>query len=109
MSSFSTARTLTRCTLTGNSADEGGGLYAHGTTITAEVIVEDTAVSFNAAVARTFRLKDRITLDWRIDAMNVLNRVTYSAVNTQINSLQFGLPTLTNDPRRLRSSIRVGF
>lgn len=35
--------------ITQNSADEGGGLYAHGTTITAEVILEDTAVSFNTA------------------------------------------------------------
>lgn len=35
--------------ITGNSADEGGGLYAHGTTITAEVILEDTAVAFNTA------------------------------------------------------------
>lgn len=35
--------------ITGNSADEGGGLYAHGTTIEAEVILEDTVVSFNTA------------------------------------------------------------
>lgn len=35
--------------ITQNSADEGGGLYAHGTTIVAEVILEDTAVSFNTA------------------------------------------------------------
>ena len=44
-----------------------------------------------------------------IDAMNVLNRVTYSAITTQINSEQFGLPSNTNDMRKLRSSIRVGF
>lgn len=35
--------------ITGNSADEGGGLYAHGTTQLAEVILEDTSVSFNTA------------------------------------------------------------
>jgi hypothetical protein len=35
--------------ITGNSADEGGGLYAHGTTIEAEVILEDTVVSSNTA------------------------------------------------------------
>jgi hypothetical protein len=35
--------------ITGNSADEGGGLYAHGTTITAEAILEDTVVSSNTA------------------------------------------------------------
>ncbi len=35
--------------ITGNSADEGGGIYAHGTTITAEVILDNTVVSFNTA------------------------------------------------------------
>lgn len=35
--------------ITGNSADEGGGVYAHGTTVTAEVILEDTVVSYNTA------------------------------------------------------------
>jgi hypothetical protein len=63
----------------------------------------------NAAVARTFRIGNRLNLDWRIDAMNVLNRVTYGAVNTLITSPQFGLPNRANDMRRLRSSIRVRF
>jgi hypothetical protein len=65
--------------------------------------------SLNAAVARTFRIGDRINLDWRIDAANVLNRVTYAAVNPLITSPQFGLPTRTNDMRRLRSSFRLRF
>jgi hypothetical protein len=111
----------TRPSLTGAPIDDApDGYYANRDAFAAPApgewgnaarnsITGPSQFSFNAAVARTFRLKDRITLDWRIDAMNVLNRVTYSAVNTQINSLQFGLPTLTNDPRRLRSSIRVGF
>ena len=111
----------TRPSLTGAAIDEApDGYYANRDAFAAPApgewgnaarnsITGPSQFSFNAAVARTFRLKDRITLDWRIDAMNVLNRLTYSTVNTQINSLQFGLPTLTNDPRRLRSSIRVGF
>ncbi len=35
--------------ITGNSADEGGGLYAHGTTVLAEAILENTVVSSNTA------------------------------------------------------------
>jgi hypothetical protein len=35
--------------ITENSADEGGGVYAHGTTITAEAILENTVVSSNTA------------------------------------------------------------
>jgi hypothetical protein len=35
--------------ITGNSADEGGGIYAHGTTNLSEAILENTTVSFNTA------------------------------------------------------------
>ena len=63
----------------------------------------------NASVARTFRIGERINMDWRIDATNVLNRVTFSGVNTQITSPQFGLPNRTNDMRRLRTSFRFRF
>jgi hypothetical protein len=65
--------------------------------------------SLNASIARTFRVGDRLNLDWRIDAINVLNEVTYSSVNTLVTSPQFGLPNRTNDMRKLRSSLRVRF
>ena len=65
--------------------------------------------SLNGSVARTFRVGDRLNLDWRIDALNMLNRVTYSAVNMLITSPQFGLPTRTNDMRKLRTSLRLRF
>ena len=61
------------------------------------------------SVARTFRIGNRLNLDWRIDATNVLNRVTYGSVNTLITSPQFGLPNRANDMRKFRSSIRVRF
>ena len=65
--------------------------------------------SLNASVARTFRIGNRLNFDWRIDATNVLNRVTYGSVNTLITSPQFGLPNRANDMRKLRSSIRLRF
>ena len=111
----------TRPSLTGVPVDDAPeGSYANRDAFTAPApgewgtagrnsITGPSQFSFNAAVSRTFRLKDRLTIDWRIDAMNVLNRVTYSSINTQINSPQFGLPNRTNDMRRLRSAIRVGF
>ena len=46
----------------------------------------------NTGLARTFTWGDRLNLDWRIDATNVLNRVTYAGVNTMVGSPQFGLP-----------------
>ena len=48
-------------------------------------------------------------MDWRIDATNVLNRVTYSGLNTIVGSPQFGLPNRANQMRKLLSSLRVRF
>jgi hypothetical protein len=65
--------------------------------------------ALNASVTRTFRIGERVNMDWRIDATNILNTVTYAGVNTFITSPQFGLPTRTNDMRKLRTSIRLRF
>jgi hypothetical protein len=64
---------------------------------------------FNAAVGRTFRWGNRFNVDWRIDATNVLNRVTWASVNSLVGSPQFGLPNRANQMRRLQSSLRVRF
>jgi hypothetical protein len=60
-------------------------------------------------VTRSFPWGNRLNVDWRIDAINVLNRVTYSAINTVLGSPQFGLPTTANTMRKLQTSLRVRF
>ena len=50
--------------------------------------------SLDAGIGRTFLWGDRLNLDWRMNATNVLNRVTYAAVNAFVGSPQFGLPTV---------------
>jgi hypothetical protein len=65
--------------------------------------------SLNAGITRTFLLSNRWSMDWRIDATNVLNRVTYSGLNTVVGSPQFGLPNRANPMRKLLSSLRVRF
>ena len=65
--------------------------------------------SLDAAVARTFRVNNRLNLDWRIDAANVLNRVTYSGINALITSPQFGLANRANEMRKIRTSMRFRF
>src|SRR5437899_2810860 len=65
--------------------------------------------SFDAGIGRSFLWGDRLTFDWRINATNVLNRVTYANVNTIVGSPQFGLPTLANPMRKLQSTLRVRF
>jgi hypothetical protein len=65
--------------------------------------------SLNAGITRTFPWGSRINLDYRIDATNILNRVTYSSVNTLIGSTEFGLPSNTNQMRKIQTSLRMRF
>jgi hypothetical protein len=63
----------------------------------------------NASFARSFRFNQRTVLDFRVDATNLLNRVTYPDWNTLVGSTQFGLPTRANGMRTLQPSIRLSF
>jgi hypothetical protein len=65
--------------------------------------------SMDASVSRTFRVNNRLNLDWRVDMTNVLNRVTFAGINTLITSPQFGLPNRANEMRKVRTSLRVRF
>ena len=65
--------------------------------------------SLNGGLSRAFLLNNRLTLDWRVDATNLLNRVTYSSINTIVGSPQFGLPVQANTMRRLQTSARLRF
>ncbi len=65
--------------------------------------------SMTAGISRSFPWGDRATLDWRVDATNVLNIVTYSAVDTSVGSPQFGLPTRANPMRKIQTSVRFRF
>jgi hypothetical protein len=109
-----------RPSLTGAPLDGGDGFYASRGAFAPpppgewgdagrNSITGPAQFSMNAAVARTFRVGDRLNLDWRIEALNVLNQVTYAGVNPFITSEQFGLPSRANDMRKLRSSLRVRF
>ncbi len=67
--------------------------------------------SMNASLSRTFRLTDRLNLDLRVDATNVLNHVTFQNWNTTFGSTQFGLPnpSAANAMRNLLTTLRVRF
>jgi len=72
-------------------------------------IIGPARFSFNASLARTFRLSDRLNLDLRIDSTNALNHVNFTAWNTTINSPQFGLPQAAEAMRSLQTTLRVRF
>jgi hypothetical protein len=77
--------------------------------------------TFNASLARTFRLKDRYNLDLRVDSTNLLNHVVFtswnttlnpasnSAINPTLNSPLFGLPAAANAMRSLQTTMRLRF
>jgi trimeric autotransporter adhesin len=65
--------------------------------------------SMDMSVARVFRLRTRLNLEWRVAATNVLNRVTFAAVGVVVGSPQFGQPTIANPMRTVRMTLRLGF
>jgi hypothetical protein len=66
--------------------------------------------TLNGSLARTFRLKDRYSLDLRFDATNAINHVTFASWNTIVNSGQFGLPTPpANAMRDVTTTLRLRF
>ena len=72
-------------------------------------ITGPSVFSLDAGIGRTFLWGDRLNLDWRMNASNILNRVTYAAVNAIVGSPQFGLPTVANPMRKVQASLRVRF
>lgn len=63
----------------------------------------------DATLGRTFRLRDRLNLDLRVDSTNVLNHVTYTSWNTVLNNAQFGFPVAANQMRRVQVTMRLRF
>ena len=65
--------------------------------------------SLNASLGRVFQMSDRMGLDFRVDATNVLNHVTFPSWNTVITSAQFGLPGTANNMRAIQTTLRLRF
>ena len=63
----------------------------------------------NASIGRTFRMKDRASLDFRIDSINAINQVTFPNWNTTAGSSQFGLPFAANPMRTFQTTLRARF
>ena len=109
-----------RPSLTGASTTAPSGYYLNPAAYTAPAsgqwgdagrnsVTGPTQFNFSLGVARTFQFTERVNLDWRLDATNVINRETYTGVNSIFGGQQFGLPSLTNTPRKIQSTMRVRF
>ena len=109
-----------RASVAGTAADLADGYYLNPAAFVAPAagqwgtagrnsVTGPRVFSMDAGVGRTFLWGDRLNLDWRLNATNVLNRVTYAAVNAFVGSPQFGLPTVANPMRKIQTSLRVRF
>jgi len=109
-----------RASLTGAPTDAPAGYYLNPAAYTTPAPGEwgnagrnsgTGAMQFglNAGITRTFPWSSRLNMDFRIDATNVLNHVTYSSVNTLVSSPQFGLPSAASQMRRIQTSLRMRF
>jgi hypothetical protein len=65
--------------------------------------------SMDLSLARVFRAGPRINLEWRLAATNVLNRVTFGAIDAIVGSPQFGRPTVANPMRTVQTSVQLRF
>jgi trimeric autotransporter adhesin len=77
-----------------------------------DTITGPSQFSMNASFARTFRLRDRYSLDVRIDSVNPINHVTYTSWNTTITppeSPQYGTAVAANAMRSLQTTLRLRF
>ena len=101
-------------------ADIADGYYANPAAYTAPATGEwgnagrnsirgPSTFSLNGGAGRSFLWTERLSFDWRIDATNLLNRVTFTGVNTIVGSPQFGLPVQANTMRKLTSTLRLRF
>lgn len=70
-------------------------------------IIGPAQFSLSASLGRTFRVRDRVTFDLRIDSANVINHVTFSSWNTTVNGAQFGLPNGANAMRSVQITLRA--
>jgi hypothetical protein len=65
--------------------------------------------SLNGSAGRVFRVDSRRSFDLRFDANNLLNHVVYSAWNSTVGSVQFGLPASVNSMRSFTANLRFRF
>jgi len=62
----------------------------------------------NVSLAKTFNITERFHLDFRAEAFNVFNRVTFGAPQTNLNNATFGtITTQSNTARQLQGGLKV--
>jgi hypothetical protein len=62
----------------------------------------------NISMAKTFAFREKLQLNFRWEAFNLLNRALFGTGSTNLNSATFGVVTSqTNDPRRMQLGLKL--
>ncbi len=73
------------------------------------IIDGPNSITLNLSLGRQFRLKERKSIDFRMESNNFLNHVNYTNVGTVLNALNYGLPTATGQMRTMQGTLRFRF
>ena len=68
-----------------------------------------SAWNVDAALWRTFPLRESLKMDFRLEAFNVFNHARFNNPNTTINNNNFGKITTAQDPRILQAALKFNF
>jgi hypothetical protein len=108
-----------RASATGEPIDDGAGFFnlaafsvpAVGTYGDAgrNTIPGPGTLSLNTALARSFTLAERRRIEFRVEANNVLNHVSYTNLYTVVNAVNYGLPSAAASMRTLQAVVRIRF
>ena len=70
----------------------------------------DSYNSWDASMLKDTRLRENVQLEFRFEALNVFNQVTFAPPNTSPTSTSFGQVTAQmNVPRRVQFTLRLQF
>jgi trimeric autotransporter adhesin len=65
--------------------------------------------SLNSSLGRTFSLGERRRLEFRLEANNLTNHVSYTNLNTVVNASNYGLPVAAAAMRSMTANFRFRF
>lgn len=63
----------------------------------------------NLAISKRIGINERVNLQLRAEAFNAFNRQQFTAADTLVDNMSFGLPTATAAPRELQFGVRLNF
>ena len=72
-------------------------------------IIGPDQLTLNSSLARTFRPRGKLYLDFSITATNTLNHAAFSSWNNLVTSTQFGLPVAPGAMRSLETTVHLRF